>query len=191
MRSRSAVVCGVVLLALSLTGCAAGANGAASVPTSTPEDSSAPAASDSADAAALAQAEEWLASANLPSAAVRSQTSIGGFSSYTGWPCGPVEELEAFWTIADATVAETANWLMENPTADLISTGIGPVPEDPTISSATVGYIPTPESQEGIVYTVLKSDDGVVVRAEIAAQTSAATCAPLPDGAVYGAPGQG
>jgi len=176
---------------VSLTGCAAGANGAASAPTSTPEESRAPAASDSADAAALAQAEEWLAAANLPSAAVRSETPIGGFNSYTGWPCGPVEEVEAFWTLADATVAETANWLMENPTADLISTGIGPVPEDPMIGEITVGYIPTPDSQEGIVYTVLKADDGVVVRAEIAAQTSTATCAPLPDGGTYGPPGQG
>ncbi|MFE5409336.1 hypothetical protein [Microbacterium sp. NPDC056569] len=63
--------------------------------------------------------------------------------------------------------------------------------EDPAIDSAIVGYIPAPDSQEGIVYTIERKGDGVAVRAEIAAQTESAVCPPLPDGATYGAPGQG
>ncbi len=80
---------------------------------------------------------------------------------------------------------------MENPTADLMSTAVGPVDADPELHSAIVGYIPAPGSQEGIVYTIEKAADGVAVRAEIAAQTASAVCPPLPDGATYGAPGQG
>ena len=103
----------------------------------------------------------------------------------------PVEELEGFWTIPNTTVHETANWLRENPTADLITTSFTPVPDDPTYDSAIIGYIPAPDSQEGIVYTIAKKADGVAVRAEIAAQTESAFCPPLPDGGMYGAPGQG
>jgi hypothetical protein len=42
-----------------------------------------------------------------------------------------------------------------------------------------------------VVYTVAKMDGGVVVRAEVAALAESAVCPPLPDGATYGAPGQG
>lgn len=125
------------------------------------------------------------------SGAIRSDASVGSFSSYTGWPCDPVEELEAFWSIPGATVTGTANWLRENPTADLMTTSVAPVPDDPAIDSATVGYIPAPDSQEGIVYTIAKTADGVAVRAEIAALTESAVCPPLPNGGMYGAPGQG
>ncbi|WP_164743532.1 hypothetical protein [Microbacterium sulfonylureivorans] len=157
-------------------------------PTATSEPTS---ASDSEVAAAREQAQAWLEAATLPPGAVRSERRIGGFYSYTGWPCGPVEEIEAFWTIPGATVRDTANWLMKHPTADLITTAVAPVPDDPAIDSAIVGYIPELDSQEGIVYTVGKTRDGVAVRAEVAAQTDSAFCPPLPDGATYGAPGQG
>ncbi|PVW02965.1 hypothetical protein DEA06_14425 [Microbacterium sp. Gd 4-13] len=84
---------------------------------------------------------------------------------------------------------DTANWLIRNPPANLVTTAFGPVPDDST--SAMVGYIPEPGSQEGMVYTVVKIADGVAVRAEIAALTESAMCPPLPDGGMYGAPGQG
>jgi hypothetical protein len=122
---------------------------------------------------------------------VRSEAAIGGANSYTGWPCGPVEELEAFWTIPEATVPATANWLMDHPTADLITTAVGPVADDPAISSAIVGYIPEPGAQEGVVYTVYRSGDGVAVRAEVAALTESAICPTPPGGGMWGAPGQG
>ncbi|WES63950.1 hypothetical protein P0L94_15960 [Microbacter sp. GSS18] len=146
---------------------------------------------DSEVAAAREQAQAWLDAATLPPGSVRSDTAISGFYSYTGWPCGPVEELRAYWTIPGATVSETANWLIEHPTADLVTTAFAPVADDPAIDSTTVGYLPAPDSQEGIVYTILRRSDGVAVRAEIAAQTESAVCPPLPDGATYGAPGQG
>lgn len=87
-----------------------------------------------------------------PPGAVRTDTPPATFTSYTGWPCGPVEELEAFWVIPD---------------------------------------IPAPYSREGIVYAFATKNWDVAVRAEIAAQTESATCPPLPDGGMYGAPGQG
>ncbi|MCP2635901.1 hypothetical protein K0817_004870 [Microbacterium sp. HD4P20] len=158
---------------------------------SEPSETSEPTSSESTDAAAREQAQAWLDAAVLPPGAVPSDVSVGRFDSWTGWPCGPVEDLEAFWTIPGATVHETANWLMEHPTADLVTTAIGPVSDDPAITSAIVGYIPAPDAQEGIVYTVAKIHDGVAVRAEIAAQTESAACPSLPNGATYGAPGQG
>jgi len=194
MRCRSALVVGTLLLAFSLTGCATAAAGgviATPVVMSEPSEMSEPAASESTDAAAHERAETWLDAAALPPGAVRSEVRIGGFNSYTGWPCGPVEELEAFWTIPDATVSDTANWLMENPTADLVTTASGPVSDDPAIDSTIVGFIPEPGSQEGIVYTIAKTADGVAVRAEIAALTDSAVCQPLPDGGTWGPPGQG
>lgn len=193
MRSRSALAVGVSILALCLTACATpAAGGAASAPpaVSEPTASTEP-ASEGTDAAARARAQAWLDAATLPPGAVRSDAGVGSFTSFTGWPCGPVEELEAFWTIPGATVAGTANWLRENPTADLMTTSVAPVPDDPAIDSAIVGYIPAPDSQEGIVYTIAKIADGVAVRAEVAAQTESAACPPLPDGGTYGAPGQG
>ncbi len=72
---------------------------------SEPAETSEPAdASESTDPAARAQAEAWLDAAALPPGAVRADAGVARFSSYTGWPCGPVEEIEAFWTIPHTTV---------------------------------------------------------------------------------------
>ncbi|WP_243073947.1 hypothetical protein [Microbacterium sp. SS28] len=184
-----------------MTGCATPAAGAGVVTpevisepteTSEPTATSEPAAAvDSEVAAARERVQAWLEAAALPPGAVASDAPIGGFNSYTGWPCGPVEEFEAFWRIPGATVSDASNWLREHPTADLITTASAPTSDDPAITSAMVGYIPAPDSQEGIVYTIARTGDGVAVRAEIAALTASATCPPLPDGGVYGAPGQG
>lgn len=191
MEHRSAFIFGGVVLALSLTGCAATASDARVPAPSDPVQTSAPAIPETTDAAAIEQAQAWLDAANLPPGAVRSDASIAQFTSYTGWPCGPVEELEAFWSVRGANLHDTAIWLMEHPTADLTTTAVGPVSDDAAIDSTTVGYIPAPGAQEGIVYTITKTGDGVAVRAEVAAQTGFATCPPLPDGGMYGAPGQG
>ena len=187
MEHPSAFIFGGLVLVLSLTGCAAPAGEAAAAAPGDPVEANVPAISETENAAALEQAQAWLDAASLPPRAVRSDASITQFNSYTGWPCGPVAELEAFWSIPGATVPDTANWLIEHPTSDLITTAVMPVPDD----TASVGYIPAPGSQEGIVYTIEKTDDGVAVRAEVAAQTEFATCPVLPDGGKYGAPGQG
>ena len=185
------------LIAFSLTGCATADTGAGSAasaatsPSSSPSESAAIATMGSTDPEAQAQARACLNSAALPPGAVPADASVATFSSYTGWPCGPVAELEGFWSIPDATVSATANWLRANSTADLISTSVGAVPDDPGIQSAIVGYIPAEGAQEGIVYTVEKTTNGVAVRAEVAAQTAEASCPALPDGGQYGAPGQG
>lgn len=194
MRSRSALVVGAFLLASSLTACASSSGvSAVTVPDGVihPSPTSKSTVASDSYAAARRQAQEWLNAAALPPGAVTSDVSIGVFTSNTGWPCGPVEELEAYWNIPDATVSGTANWLMQNPPADLLTTALGPVPDEAAIESAIVGYIPEPGAQEGIVYTVSKISDGVAVRAEIAALTEAAVCPPLPAGGMYGAPGQG
>ncbi|WZH38896.1 MAG: hypothetical protein PIR02_09540 [Microbacterium enclense] len=89
-------------------------------------------------------------------------------------------------------MVDAANWLIENPTADLMTTNFGSATEEwGPVDSATVGYIPAAGAQEGIVYTLAKKEGDVAVRAEVAAQTGTATCPPLPEGESYGAPGQG
>ncbi|MBB2976844.1 hypothetical protein FHX49_002432 [Microbacterium endophyticum] len=188
MRRHSALLIGILSLA-TLTGCASGAADGVSVspaPTSeTPDTSQGP------DAAARAQAQAWIDAATVPPDAVRSASAIGGFHSYQGWPCQPVIEQEAYWTISGMTVAETANWLAANPTADLVSTAVGTVDEEGDYDEATVGYIPADDSQQGVVYTVAKKEDGVAIRAEVAALTESAVCPSLPPGSIMGKPGQG
>ncbi len=189
MQRSSLVMSGAALtLTLALAGCASAANEQAPAPV----ESSEPTATATSDAAALAQAQAWLDAANLPAGAVRTDTSPASFSSYTGWPCGPYEELEGYWVIAGTTVADAANWLIQNPTADLVTTAVGPVTEEwGPVDSAIVGNVPAADSQEGIVYTLARTSDGVAVRAEVAAQTATATCPPIPGGGTYGAPGLG
>lgn len=197
MQHRSLVVpSAVMIITVALTGCATRADVAAGSGSSTeapaPVESSEPVASPTGDAAALAQAQAWLDAAALPPGAVRTETSSGGFNSYTGWPCGPYEELEGYWVIPDTTVVDATNWLIDNPPADLMTATFRPPSEEwGPVDSVSIGFIPAPDAQEGIVYSLGKVDDGVAVRAEVAAQTETATCPPLPDGATYGAPGQG
>lgn len=198
MRRISALVL-ASMLALALAGCAAPAMdpeavGVTGTPTSDVSPSPSASSSDvvvsgSTDAKAQAQAHAWLEEVALPSGAVPADASVASFSSFTGWPCGPVAELKAFWSIPDVGVVETANWLRGHPTGTLISTAGAPLAENPEIQSTTVGYIPAEGAQEGIVYTVEKTSGGVAVRAEIAVQTATASCPQ--NGEHYGAPGQG
>lgn len=194
MRCRSVLVVGSLLLTVSLAGCATPRPGAAveaptdvSAPTATPEPTP---ALDAEAAVARAKAQAWLDAANLPPGTAPTDLRFG-FMSYTGWPCGPVEELSGYWMIPDMTVVDATNWIREHPTADLITTSLGPPPDDMVIESTIVGYIPAPGAQEGIVYTLARSGNDVAVRAEVAALTASAVCPPLPDGGQYGAPGQG
>lgn len=196
MQRRSPVVLSAVMIVtLALAGCASSANvaeGSGTEEAWAPVESSESATPAAGDDAALTQAQAWLYAANLPPGAAPTETSPGNFNSYTGWPCGPYEQLEGYWVVPDTTVVDAANWLIDNPPADLMTTTLGPVSEEwGPVDSAIVGYIPAPEAQEGIVYTLAKMDEGVAVRAEVAAQTDTATCPPLPDGGTYGAPGQG
>ncbi|MCK6080176.1 hypothetical protein KZX37_06010 [Microbacterium sp. EYE_5] len=181
------------LLALTLAGCA-------TVDTTTAEQieagSTAEVEADAegvvgADAAAQAKAQAWLDAAQLPPGAAPADAGVARFSSWTGWPCGPVEELEGFWSIPGATVSDTINWLRAHPTADLISTAGAYPLEESDVQSAAIGFIPTEGAQEGVVYTVERVPDGVAVRAEVAAQTADAACPELEDGGEWGAPGQG
>ena len=156
-----------------------------------PSSTAAPVTPDPMDAAEQ-QAQAWLDAAVVPPGAVRVSESPGEFYSYQGWPCQPVAELEGYWTLADATVPQAANWLRDNPTADLVSTA-GPmrVEEDSPTDAAIVGYIPADESQQGIVYTVAKADSGVIIRAEVAALAESAVCPSMEPGSTLGKPGQG
>ncbi|RWZ49533.1 hypothetical protein ELQ90_12235 [Labedella phragmitis] len=199
MRHISALIA-IAILALGLTGCSdpdpisAGDADASSSPSPTSQtDGSAGefAISGSADPEAQAQARTWLESVELPAGATHADARVARFDSFTGWPCGPVAELETFWSIPNSTMGETANWLMDNPPAELLSTAVGPLPNDASLKSAIVGFVPEEGAQEGIVFTLQKTQDGVAVRAEVAAQTDDATCPDLPDGEGYGAPGQG
>lgn len=193
MRLRPLAVPGVILLACAvLAGCASGSNAASGGASDAPVETSASPASPAGDTAALAQAQAWLDATDLPSGAVPLEGTPPHFDSFTSWPCGPYEELKGYWVVPATTVADAGNWLLENPPSGLITTRIGPLAESgPGSDSAIIGYIPTEGAQEGIVYTLATMDAGVAIRAEVAAQTDAAACPPLPDGGTYGAPGQG
>ncbi|TFV84392.1 hypothetical protein E4V99_04835 [Microbacterium sp. dk485] len=54
-----------------------------------------------------------------------------------------------------------------------------------------VGQVPAHEAQEGIVYSVAQTREGVAVRAQIAAIHESATCPSLPPGTSLGAVRQG
>jgi hypothetical protein len=176
----------VVLAALALTGCATGqapAGSPAPAAETTPESAPPPSgviASGSDDEQARAQAQAWLDDISLPPGATTASSNVASFYSYTGWPCGPVSELEAFWLVPDATLSDTADWLDTNPAGGLISVWGDHRPDNPEMGA-----------QEGIVYTLRTVPGGIAVRAEIAAQTADASCPELPDGAQYGAPGMG
>lgn len=187
MRRRSTLAFVLTSLLL-LTGCTAAADAGGPAPTSSPE----PAATPEARSAAELQAQAWLDAAAVPPSAERVERSPVGFTSYQGWPCQPVAQLEGYWTVPDMTVAAASNWLMAHPTADLVSTAGGmPMAENADIDGATVGYIPADDSQQGIVFSVSKLDTGVVIRAEVAALEESATCPSLPPGTTMGKPGQG
>lgn len=184
---RHCVLAGGISLVVLLAACApgmVGAGGAGGAPTSAVT----PVPSETVDDAAQRQAQAWLDGAVVPPGAVRAAENLGFFLSYQGWPCQPVVQLEGYWTLDDWTVASTVNWLRENPTGDLVSTAVGPPMEEGTnVDGGVVGYIPADESQQGIVYTVIKKEAGVVIRAEIAALSASAEC---PEGTL-GKPGQG
>jgi len=134
MQRHSLVVPSAVMIAtIALAGCASGANvaaGSGNGQVSAPVESSEPVVPAAGDAAALTQAQAWLEAAILPPGAVRAETPTGRFNSYTGWPCGPYEELKAYWVVPDTTVVDAANWLIENPPADLVTTAFVPVSEE-------------------------------------------------------------
>ena len=122
-----------MIATIALAGCASGANvaaGSGNGQVSAPVESSEPVVPAAGDAAALTQAQAWLEAAILPPGAVRAETPTGRFNSYTGWPCGPYEELKAYWVVPDTTVVDAANWLIENPPADLVTTAFVPVSEE-------------------------------------------------------------
>lgn len=159
MRRRSLVVSGAVLaVSVALAGCAYGVNataGGSDEVLSAPVESSAPTTPDTADAAALSQAQEWLDAANLPAGAVRTDTPSAGFNSYTGWPCGPYEELEGYWVVPGTTVVEAANWLIQNPTADLVTTSFGPVTEEwgRSIQQSSATFPPPAHKRESFTHS--------------------------------------
>lgn len=153
------------------------------------------AAVPTADASAQQRADAWLAAAVLPPGAVSSSTmpadatALSG--SYQGWWCEPMGMATGYWTIPDVGVIETANWLMQHPTADLSVPVQIPYVEDETIDGVTLGNVPTMESLEGIAFTVSRAGDGVAVRAEVGAFGESTVCPTPPPGEAFGGPGQG
>lgn len=151
----------------------------------------------SVDAVAAAKADSWLEGAVLPPDAIPSesvpQTTLPFAHSYYDWPCSPMEERTAYWTIAGADIIDTANWLKEHPTAGLMDPVPMPVPtnDESEIDTVTLGNVPEQDSLEGIAFTVNRTENGVAVRAEIGAFTDDTVCPTPPDGGRWGGPGQG
>jgi len=194
VRLQRSVVLGLALTMM-LAGCATGTTAAddggaigAHAGAATGDDASpTPTTVPAVDAEAEATAQSWLDGAVLPPGAVSSEKKPTNFLSYYAWPCQPMVERTAYWTIEGGTVAETANWLAQNPTGGLMVTTPVHIPEDTDYDEATVGNAPAYDSLEGIAYTITRMPDGVAVRAEIGAMPAGAEC---PEGN-WGGPGQG
>jgi hypothetical protein len=179
------------LIAPGVVGCAASSTSAGSAPVESATESTATPTPSGPGPEAEAQAQAWLDAATVPPGATPSSSSPAAFNSFTGWVCQPVATLEAFWTVPDMTVTAAANWLITHPTADLVTTAGEPWPEEQDVDESSVGYVPADKSQQGVVYTVVRMDDGVAIRAEIAALDESAVCPDAPDGGEWGLPGQG
>lgn len=199
MRSRGrgpSVVAGLLLAGV-LAGCSTPVGSADPSPTRTgpppaSEEVPAPVGTPTADAGAVIRARKWLDSASVPDGAVRVEAGdVPAFHSYVGWPCTPVATLTGYWRIPDADAVDTVNWMAANPTPGLMVPFTPQYPAGNTGEMA-VGELPTPDSQEGIVFDVMRIYDGsVVIRAQVAALAEDATCADPGPGARWGAPGQG
>lgn len=156
--------------------------------TETPQTTETPAGPDPQS---QAQAQAWLDAAIVPPGAEPAPGAPVSFNSYTEWVCTPVAELEGFWTVPGMSVTAATNWLIANPTADLVTTAGEPWPEDMDTDGASVGYIPADGTYQGVVYTVAKMPGGAAIRAEVAALSGDAVCATPPDDGEWGLPGQG
>lgn len=194
VRGRRSVVLGLALTVM-LAGCATvtatgdgGESISAGVGSGRGENAS-PTPTESAvvDAEAEALAQSWLDGAVLPPGAVASETKPASFLSYYAWPCQPMVERTAYWTVEGSTVAETSNWLRENPTGGLMVTTPGLIPEDTDYDEANVGNASAYDSLEGIAYTITRTANGVAIRAEIGVIPAGSEC---PEGN-WGGPGQG
>lgn len=190
------IIAGVILVGV-LAGCATPVGSADPSPTRkgpppASEEVPATVATPTADAGAIARAHTWLDSASVPDGAVRVEAGdVPAFHSFVGWPCTPVATLTGYWRIPDADAVDTVNWLAANPTPGLTVPFMPQYPAGNT-GEMSVGQLPTPDSQEGIVFDVMRIYDGsVVIRAQVAALAADATCADPGSGSRWGAPGQG
>jgi hypothetical protein len=175
-----------------LTSCASAVAGESTTPSSNAALSS-PTPLDAAQEA-KAKATAWLDNASLPDGAVpeavQPRTTPSLDTEQYRWWCSPTEEATGFWTVTNTTVAEMVDWLGQHPTPGLVtSPGTGAVPKDANIAS--VGNVESPESLDGIVYTVATLDDGVGVRVVAGVAPENATCPSFPSGTTIGGPGQG
>ncbi|WP_040164443.1 hypothetical protein [Microbacterium gorillae] len=144
-----------------------------------------------ADEPAQQQVDTWLATAPAPPGAVRLEAAPAvAFGSYTGWPCQPTASAVAFWSLSGVDMRETVTWLQEHTPDGLVTWGGLPPENGVEYSAASVTYSPGRDSMDGIVYTVLPHDDGVLLRAEIGAVPDWADCT-APEGSVWGPPGMG
>lgn len=192
---------GVLLLAGALAACATPASSAEPADPSHPVDTTSPAVTPEAptlpsatpsDPAAAAQAQAWLDAISLPDGAVPGAAGTAAASNtYTAWPCTPVEQLDGRWTVPGATLADVASWVLAHPPAGLITTTPGQTMDDPSIDGGSIGFIPEPDAQEGVVLNLSRSGSDVFVHADVAALTDDATCKEPPGGGSWGAPGQG
>lgn len=201
MRHVTFTAVGALLLAGALTACATPATSAGPAATARPVDASSPAGNPGAsgapsatpsDPAAAARAQAWLDAVSLPHGSTPFEAGAAGAAGvFIAWPCTPVEHLEGTWTVPGATLSDVASWVLAHPPAGLITTTPGQTMDNPAIDGGSIGFIPEPGAQEGVVLNLSKSGPDVAVHAEVAALTDDATCKEPPDGGSWGAPGQG
>ena len=142
---------------------------------------------------AAQKAAGWLSKAALPPGAERAATSPSPLFDVqrTEWWYEPTVVKTAYWTIAGASVAATANWLGAHPTGDLLVPTHPAIPADEDVDLVSLGNVPLQGALEGIAYTIAKTADGVAVRAEIGVVPGSASLRASGDAGGLGSPGQG
>jgi hypothetical protein len=185
------VVIGIALLTGSLAGCA----DAFSAPTSTSDPSPSPPVMSTispGQVEAQQRAESWIDATPVPPNATRTERAPrGAFTSFQAWVCTPTMTASGYWTVTGMSPAEVLNWMLENPAPDLTPTSAEPMPLDGGHDGFARGFLPSPDSQEGIVFTFVTIPEGTALRAESGATTADSTCPPPPGGGSWGRPGEG
>lgn len=186
MRGGVIVKTGLLLVAavgsVGLAGCSAGQEQA-----SVPRRTTAIVASVT-DTAAQHKAKVWLAGVVVPADAVKVDSKPADhFLDDVGhlWRCSPMVKTTGYWTVKGGNVTDVGNWLMAHPSDGLTTLGTQWPESTPSPDLANVDDNRSPTTVEGISFTVARSNDGVVIRAEVGIVPTQSVCQTPPPGQIY------
>ena len=129
----------------------------------------------------------------MPPGAIRVEESPSSTFdlSYQGWWCSPMATSLGYWTVEGMSMVEVSNWLIEHPVPGLNSTRTSPLIVSEAADVVTLGNVPERDSIEGIAFTVVKSGEGVAIRAEAGVIPETTVCYTPDPGEELGSPGEG